>query len=67
MNRNGSGREAISWFLIVFLFAVGAWPIALFLLIRKLFSSDTPRNARREAPYLSREEELCFYHIECVS
>jgi len=29
-----------SWALIVFLFAVGAWPIALFLLFAKLFAGD---------------------------
>ena len=58
MNNDGGGREGLSWFLIIFLFAVGAWPIALFLLIRKLFASDVPKTARREAPFLSREEEL---------
>ena len=58
MNGKNSRREALSWFLIIFLFASGGWPIALFLLIRKLFSSDIPKKERREPPSLSREEEL---------
>ena len=58
MNGKNSRREALSWFLIIFLFASGGWPIALFLLIRKLFSSDIPKKERREPPSLSQEEEL---------
>ena len=59
-NRNNENNksEFFSWFVIILLFAGGGWPIALFLLIRKLFSSDIPRSQRREAPYLSREQEL---------
>ena len=59
-NRNNGNNksEFFSWFVIILLFAGGGWPIALFLLIRKLFSSDIPRSQRREAPYLSREQEL---------
>ena len=59
-NRNNGNNksEFFFWFVIILLFAGGGWPIALFLLIRKLFSSDIPRSQRREAPYLSREQEL---------
>ena len=60
-NRNNGNNksEFFSWFVIILLFASGwGWPFALFLLIRKLFSSDIPRSQRREAPYLSREQEL---------
>ena len=59
-NRNNGNNksEFFSWFVIILLFAGGGWPIALFLLIRKLFSSDIPRSQRREAPYLSKEQEL---------
>ena len=57
-NRDNNKSDFFSWFIIIFLFAGGAWPLALFLLIRKLFSSDIPRSQRREAPSLSREEEL---------
>ena len=57
-NRDNNKSEFFSWFIIILLFAGGGWPIAPFLLIRKLFSSDIPRSQRREAPYLSREQEL---------
>ena len=57
-DRRNHGSEFFSWFIIVLLFAAGGWPLALFLLIRKLFSSDIPRSQRREAPSLSKEEEL---------
>ena len=57
-NKHNQKTEFFSWFIIILLFAGGGWPIALFLLIRKLFSSDIPRSQRREAPSLSREEEL---------
>ena len=57
-NNENNKSEFFSWFVIILLFAGGGWPIALFLLIRKLFSSDIPRSQRREAPYLSREQEL---------
>lgn len=40
-----------SWTLIVFLFAVGVWPIALMLLFFKLFGDDNRRN-RQQAPSL---------------
>ena len=52
MNRKNDGSEFFSWFVIVFLFLSGAWPISLFLLFRKLFASDVPKRARREAPSL---------------
>lgn len=58
MNDKNERSEIFSWFVIIFLFLSGAWPISLFLLIRKLFASDVPKRARREAPSLSREEEL---------
>lgn len=37
-----------SWALIVILFALGIWPVALFLLLAKLFGSDEKQ--KREAP-----------------
>ena len=57
-NRNNGTSEFFSWFIIALLFAGGGWPIALFLLFRKLFSSDVPREQRREAPSLTKEQEL---------
>jgi 5-bromo-4-chloroindolyl phosphate hydrolysis protein len=63
-NRDNNKSDFFSWFIIIFLFAGGAWPLALFLLIRKLFSSDIPRSQRREAPSLSREEELKQQQVE---
>ena len=57
-NRNNGTSEFFSWFIIALLFAGGGWPIALFLLFRKLFSSAVPREQRREAPSLTKEQEL---------
>ena len=57
-NRNNGTSEFFSWFIIALLFAGGGWPIALFLLFRKLYSSDVPREQRREAPSLTKEQEL---------
>ena len=38
-------HDGWGWFLIVLLFAAGAWPIALFLLFMKLFGSDGKQQA----------------------
>ena len=46
--RKKTDNEWASWALIVFLFAVGVWPIALFLLFIKLFGSDGKQ--KQEAP-----------------
>lgn len=56
----GSGRKKKdndwgSWALIVFLFAIQLWPVALFLLFAKLFGSDAKqkqelRRSRRSVP-----------------
>ncbi len=57
MNNRNNNSDFGSWFLIFVLFATGAWPIALFILVRKLFFSDTPKEKRREAPSLYEMEE----------
>ncbi len=56
-NRNSSGNDDLgTWIAIVVLFAVGIWPLALFLLIRKLLGSssgerrDRVRRPTRQAP-----------------
>lgn len=54
----GSGRKKKdndwgSWALIVFLFAIQLWPVALFLLFAKLFGSDAKQ--KQEAPPLQTE------------
>ena len=53
---NGEKSDFLSWLVILILFGSGAWPIALFLLIRKLFAPDIPKQKRREAPPLSQAE-----------
>lgn len=47
--------ESISWALIVFLFAIGVWPVALVLLFSKLFAPDEKR--KQTAPPPLREEK----------
>ena len=42
-----------SWALIVFLFAVGAWPVALAFLFIKLFADDD-KKSRTAAPPLQK-------------
>ena len=54
-NNNNGTPDFFSWLIIFILFGSGAWPIALFLLIRKLFASDVPKERRRAAPSLSKE------------
>ena len=54
-NNNNGTPDFFSWRIIFILFGSGAWPIALFLLIRKLFASDVPKERRRAAPSLSKE------------
>ena len=54
-NNNNGSSDFISWLVIFILFASGAWPVALFFLIRKLFASDVPKWQRKEAPSLSKE------------
>ena len=54
----GSGRKKKdndwgSWALIVFLFAIQLWPVALFLLFAKLFGRDAKQ--KQEAPPLQTE------------
>jgi len=39
-----------SWALIVFLFAIGIWPVALFLLFAKLFGNDNKNRQDYTAP-----------------
>lgn len=39
-----------SWALIVFLFAIGIWPVALFLLFSKLFGNDNKNKKDYAAP-----------------
>lgn len=46
--RKKTDNDWVSWALIVFLFAVGVWPVALFLLFIKLFGSDEKQ--KQEAP-----------------
>ena len=55
-DNNRGKSDFFSWLVIIILFGSGAWPIALFLLIRKLFASDVPKEKRREAPPLSQAE-----------
>ena len=61
----GSGRKKKdndigSWALIVILFALGIWPVALFLLFAKLFGSDEKQ--RQEAPPPLRAEPVVKEH-----
>ena len=56
-NNNNGSSDIFSWIVIFILFGSGAWPIALFLLIRKLFASDVPKGERREAPPLTKAEK----------
>ena len=60
MNNRRNKSDFFSWFVIILLFASGFWPIALFLLIRKLFYSDVSKTERerREAPSLTKEETI---------
>lgn len=55
MSSRGHGKDGAwgSWALIVFLFAVGAWPVALPLLFIKLFAPDRDTRSRNETqiPY----------------
>lgn len=51
----GSGQKKnngdfAGWALIVFLFAVGIWPVALFLLFAKLFGSDEKKQQTAPPP-----------------
>ena len=46
--RNKKNSDAGSWVLIVILFAIGLWPIALILLFFKLFGKDEKK--KRVAP-----------------
>jgi len=50
-----SDSDAGSWGLIVFLFAIGVWPIALVLLFTKLFAPDEKRKHTAAPPL--REEQ----------
>lgn len=47
--KNNPKSDAASWVLIVVLFLVGLWPIALAVLLFKLFGKDgqKPADARR--------------------
>ena len=48
-------NEATSWGLIVFLFVIGVWPIALVLLFTKLFAPDEKQ--KKAAPPPLRQEQ----------
>ena len=52
MARGNQGHEGGwgSWALIVFLFAIGIWPVALFLLFAKLFGNDSKNRRDYTAP-----------------
>lgn len=49
-----NGSDFAGWALIVFLFAVGVWPVALFLLFAKLFGGDAKK--QQAAPPLQEQE-----------
>lgn len=51
-NQGGEQKEGGwgSWALIVFLFAIGVWPVALFLLFSKLFGNDVKKKQRDTTP-----------------
>ena len=59
-----------SWALIVFLFAIGIWPVALFLLFSKIFGEDkqqkrqAPPPLRTDAPQQARGGEDVFGQVE---
>lgn len=53
-SRKKNNGDSISWALIVILFAIGIWPIALVLLFAKLFAPDEKR--KQTAPPPLREE-----------
>jgi AraC-like DNA-binding protein len=44
--------EWTSWALIIFLFAIGVWPVALFLLFFKLFGNDSKHSKQSQIPPL---------------
>lgn len=50
MARAKKENDWTSWALIVFLFAIGVWPVALFLLFSKLFGSDGKRQTASPPP-----------------
>lgn len=51
-NQGGEQKEGGwgSWALIVFLFAIGVWPVALFLLFSKLFGNDNKKKQSAAVP-----------------
>ena len=56
-NNNNGKSDIFSWLFIFFLFTTPASPVALILLILKLFASDVPKGERREAPPLTKAEK----------
>ena len=54
------GNEWGSWALIVFLFAIGLWPVALFLLFAKLFGSDHHQKHRTAGPASDQWEQIPY-------
>lgn len=52
-NRRGNGKKDDGWggwALIVFLFAIGIWPVALFLLFAKVFGNDAKKTHTAPPP-----------------
>lgn len=54
------GNEWGSWALIVFLFAIGVWPVALFLLFAKLFGNDHHQKRRSVGPASDQWEQIPY-------
>ena len=52
MNKN-NGSSAGFWIIMALLFAFGAWPIAVPIVLLKLFGRDKSSSERREAPPLN--------------
>lgn len=48
--KTNSDDSWFPWALIIFLFVVKAWPIALVMLLIKLFADDEKRSGQRRRP-----------------
>lgn len=55
-NNNNRPTGAISWILIVALYAFGLWPVATILIFMKLFAPDVSKSDQKKAPPLREEK-----------
>ena len=57
MNNNNNSSNSRFWIAFIVLVALGAWPIAIPMLIWKLFVPDTRREVYHQAPGISEAEK----------